>query len=281
MSAFFADLNHISTSAIAQRGYPQKHVEDHLQLLETSRKSLKAIRSTTTFQNVCSPLLFHPDLNARNIFVDPNNPTKISGIIDWQSAAIEPAFAHAAEIPDFAEEPLLDKTLDADVSHELSEAQRHAQRCKKTWAFMAYICPKLGKATTLNPALGRYLAGVSSGFSDDATSLRSLLVDMSSGWQELGLPGACPYQPSEEDTKVLDEEMDQLESTQRLRAYLARLLGCEVDGWVEEGRWEEVVPVYREQYAEFVNACIASREEDETEDDAKRKADKLWPFDLR
>ena len=63
--------------------------------------------------------------------------------------------------------------------------------------------------------------------------------------------------------------------------YLSRLLRCETDGWVEEARWDEIVPVYREQYAEFVSACIASRKEDETEEDAERRADALWPFDLR
>ncbi|KAK3612843.1 hypothetical protein LTR56_028211, partial [Elasticomyces elasticus] len=100
-------------------------------------------------------------------------------------------------------------------------------------------------------------------------------------WKELGIPSVCPYQPSQADGKLLSVELDQLESTQRLRAYLSRLLRCEMDGWIEEGRWHEVVPIYREQYAEFVSACIASREEDEPAEHAEEKADKLWPFDLR
>ncbi|KAK5689299.1 hypothetical protein LTR17_026357 [Elasticomyces elasticus] len=281
LSTFFADLNHISEATVDRRGSTPKAVEDHSQLLRTSRKTLEVVGDTTTFQDACSPLLFHPDLHARNIIVDPNNPTQILGIIDWQSAAVEPAFVHAVETPDFAEEQLLDKTLDADVSHDSLEAEHHAQRCKRTWAVMAFLCPKLGKAMTLNSALCRYLAGVSSGCSDEATSLRSLLMDVSSEWKELGIPGVCPYQPSQADVKLLSVELDQLESTQRLRAYLSRLLRCEMDGWIEEGRWHEVVPIYREQYAEFVSACIASREEDETAEDAEKKVDKLWPFDLR
>ena len=268
-------------SIVSQRTSTQELVEDHQQLVETSSKTLKAVGNSEISQEACSPLLFHPDLNARNIFVDPDNPTKILGIIDWQSAAIEPAFVRAAETPDFAEDPLLDKTLDADVSHELSEAQEHAQRCKKTWAAMAFLCPKLGKATTLHPALGRYLAGVSAGFSDDAISLRSLIADVNREWEALGIPGACPYQPSEGDAELFDRELDELEAKQRPRAYLSRLLGCEMDGWVEEGRWNEVIPVYRAQYVEFVSACIVSREEGESEDDGKRKADALWPFDMR
>ncbi|WPG98101.1 Hypothetical protein R9X50_00088700 [Acrodontium crateriforme] len=48
--------------------------------------------------------LFHPDFHTRNILVEPEDPTVITGIIDWQSAAIEPAFLFDAETPDFAEE---------------------------------------------------------------------------------------------------------------------------------------------------------------------------------
>lgn len=242
---------------------------------------MKAVSKSTILQDSCSPLLFHPDLHARNIFVDPDDPTKISGIIDWQSAAVEPAFVHAQETPDFAEEPLLDKTRDANVSSDVRETQNHAKRCKQIWAIVTFLCPKLGKATTLNLALGRYLADISSGHSDDATALRSLLTDVSGEWSELDFPGACPYQPSQADTELLSIELDELESTERLRAYLSRLLRCETNGWVEEGRWDEVLPVYREQYAEFVDSCIASREESETVEDAKRKADRLWPYDLR
>lgn len=297
MSTLFADLTSISEVTVQQRGSSSSSssssqeekvvVEDHLRLLETSRKMLEVVGNTTTFQEeFCSPALLHPDLNARNIFVDPDDPTKILGIIDWQSAAIEPAFVHAVDPPDFASEPVLDKTLDADALGDESshEIQTHAQRCKKTWGVMASICPKLGKTSTFNPTLCRYLAGVISGCSDDATSLRTLLTNMSHEWSELDVPEdiQCPYQPSPEEEKLLDVELDQRESTQRLRAYLSRLLRCETDGWIEEEKWNEnVISLYREQYAGFVSSCIASREEDESEADARKNAEKLWPFDLR
>ncbi|KAK4553092.1 hypothetical protein LTR86_009819 [Recurvomyces mirabilis] len=277
-SSYLADLTQIGEVTISQRGSPQALVEDHLRLLETSRKALEIVKNVTT--DASGPILFHPDLHARNLFVDPNDPTQIVGVIDSQSTAIEPAFVHAVETPDFAEEPLLDKTLDADISHD-QEMHDDARRCSTTWAVMVFLCPKLGKATALNHLLCCYLAGVSSGYSDDIASLRSLLADVSSEWEELKIPSPCPYQPSEEDVKLLSLEREHSQSTQRLRAYLSRLLRCEMDGLVENSRWDEVVPIYREQYAGFVRACIASREEDETEEDAQKKADKLWPFEFR
>ncbi|PLB44200.1 phosphotransferase enzyme family protein [Aspergillus steynii IBT 23096] len=42
-----------------------------------------------------SSVLWHGDLNLQNIFVDPNEPTKILGIIDWQSISACPLFMQA------------------------------------------------------------------------------------------------------------------------------------------------------------------------------------------
>lgn len=50
---------------------------------------------------------------------------------------------------------------------------------------------------------------------------------------------------------------------------------------MEAGRWDDVVPAYREQYARFVESCVESREEFESEEDAGRKAERLWSFDPR
>lgn len=37
-------------------------------------------------------VLWHGDLHTQNIFVDPENPARITGIIDWQSASASPLF---------------------------------------------------------------------------------------------------------------------------------------------------------------------------------------------
>jgi Phosphotransferase enzyme family len=42
--------------------------------------------------SITTPHIWHPDLHADNIFVDPDQPTEIIGIIDWQSIALVPLF---------------------------------------------------------------------------------------------------------------------------------------------------------------------------------------------
>lgn len=48
------------------------------------------------------PAIWHQDLHMENIFVDPDAPTRVTSIIDWQSTEIAPLFVQA-RIPQFLE----------------------------------------------------------------------------------------------------------------------------------------------------------------------------------
>lgn len=48
------------------------------------------------------PMLFHPDLHKRNVFVSEEDPAVVTAIIDWQGSAVEPAFWYRWDIPDSA-----------------------------------------------------------------------------------------------------------------------------------------------------------------------------------
>ncbi|EFR05490.1 hypothetical protein MGYG_08505 [Nannizzia gypsea CBS 118893] len=45
-------------------------------------------------ESITTPCLWHDDLHDENIFVDPNNPSKVTGIIDWQSVNLLPLIYH-------------------------------------------------------------------------------------------------------------------------------------------------------------------------------------------
>ncbi|GBF65387.1 altered inheritance of mitochondria protein 9 [Trichophyton mentagrophytes] len=44
--------------------------------------------------SITTPCLWHDDLHDENIFVDPSNPSKVTGIIDWQSVSLLPLLDH-------------------------------------------------------------------------------------------------------------------------------------------------------------------------------------------
>ncbi len=48
-----------------------------------------------TDQSIQSACLWH--LHVDNIFVDPKNPTEVTGIMDWQSTEVAPLFNHARQ----------------------------------------------------------------------------------------------------------------------------------------------------------------------------------------
>ena len=67
----------------------------------TSReKKLKALQSYLAIaksllpvdRSIASSCLWHPDLHQENIFVNPENPSEIVAIIDWQSTELAPLF---------------------------------------------------------------------------------------------------------------------------------------------------------------------------------------------
>lgn len=50
-----------------------------------------------TDSSITSAFLWHPDLHAENIFVNPERPAEVLGIIDWQSSEFLPLFDHARQ----------------------------------------------------------------------------------------------------------------------------------------------------------------------------------------
>jgi hypothetical protein len=52
--------------------------------------------------DVRKPVIWHQDLHVENVFVDPNAPTRVTSIIDWQSTEIAPLFVQA-RVPQFLE----------------------------------------------------------------------------------------------------------------------------------------------------------------------------------
>jgi hypothetical protein len=247
----------------------------HKELLDVAHQTIQKLLGQDSVRKAGVPLLSHPDLHTRNIFVLPKDPTVITGIIDWQSAAVEPAYVFAAETPDFAAE--LPEQEDAEQDHTQSQAFANLKAdvdfCVRTWSIVPSICPKFREASRLDDSVLQLLSAPSNGWLDDADSLRSMLSNIKQKWTELGLPGESFYQETQDETKTLETRLDRRRATQRLQEFLSRQLGCDNDGWVATERWDNVLPRYREIYRNFVESVAQS--------DPEEDADDLWPFDQR
>lgn len=264
-----------------------RSAKPHPELIDIIQESLRLIPESDIVKDAASPTLFHPDFHTRNILVDPGDPTVITGIIDWQSAAIEPAFVFVADTPDFAEELPHDGSLDENRTTEPDEQspqaklQADVQFCVNTWAVMLQICPKFRDASALDPSLLNFLTAGSAGWLNDTVSMRSILADLGEKWEELGLPCQSVYRPGRDEMEELRHRSDEIQSTRQLRNHLSRLLGCDTDGWVPTDRWEEILPRYLEEYHRFIASCVEGRCDTEDRATAIAKANELWPFDQR
>ena len=236
---------------------------------------LKELAKSSSIQDINSPMMFHPDLHKRNIFVSEEDPTVVSAIIDWQSTSIDPAFWYANTTPDFAE-PIFDPSY-KDGWEPKSEA------CAKLWdiAFQMFA-PKLSIARKTDETYYRPFRYCHRTWEDSAASFREELIQTARLWTKLGFTVPCPFPlPGSDELALHKEDYRDFEEAHELRKSMAKLLNTATDVWAPSDYWNKVQDAHRELYGNMLQTVLDT--EDFDEDDPLQSEDdvrKLWPFDL-
>ncbi|KAL4792568.1 kinase-like domain-containing protein [Aspergillus venezuelensis] len=219
----------------------------HLALLERTRSVLKQMTVDARISNSATPLLFHPDLHMRNIFVLEDNPSAITAIIDWQTASIKPAFWYSDEVPDFATGSEICAT-----PFELSSQ---------------FLTPKLSGPRLMNDNLFRLFRYCYRKWKDGAVALRHEMIATARLWNDLGFEGRCPYPlPTQEELEKHEKEYRLFEAAQHLRTDLSGLLNTASDGW--------------ELFNGMLQAVLMNANSDDEEPVKDETTLRLiWPFD--
>jgi len=227
-------------------------------------------------RNAALPVMFHPDLHKRNIFVSEEDPTVISAIIDWQSSSIEPAFWYADEVPDFAQ-PVPDP-LDESQIEPKSEA------CAKAFeACIQLLAPKLSTARSMDEALFRPVRYCYRTWEDGAVAFREELIQTSLHWKELGFAEPCPFPlPCPNELMSHKKDYKLFEAAHQLKHTLSGLLNTASDGWVPSEHWESTELAHQELFREMLQEILANEQPDKDEpikdeDDLRE----IWPFNLK
>lgn len=226
-------------------------------------------------RDAATPTLLHPDLHKRNIFVSDNDPAVVTGIIDWQSSSIEPAFWYADEVPDFAR----------TVTHPSLEHQfePNSERCAKACDICTrFLVPKLSGPRLMDEALFRPFRYCYRTWKDGAVALRHELIETSQRWKELGLAGSCPFPiPTPEELAVHQKEYKSFEAAHDLRQDLSSLLNTASDGWIPPEDWGATESAHREMFNGMLQAVLTNENPDADEpikDEGDLRA--IWPFDI-
>lgn len=274
-------------NVLVDKGLPyQGSIEEHIRLLNISREVIEGLIESPLIQNTASPTLLHADLHTRNIFVSDDDPTLVTGLIDWQSTSVEPAFIYANETPDFATYPdqvplAVDrrKTPVREKGSVEEKEYKDALICSQAFdVCMKGLVPKLRAARALDDTLLRPFRYCHTSWRDGAAAVRQELIEVSKNWKELGLAGSCPDLPTEEELVEHKKQYEDFETVQKLKILLIHALDTNSDGWVPTHAWEWSKVAHRvafEKWVQTARDAEGTGEDDMTEEKARR----LWPFD--
>ncbi|KAF1850599.1 uncharacterized protein K460DRAFT_391068 [Cucurbitaria berberidis CBS 394.84] len=262
--------------AISKRPRYHGSIETHYQLLEHGRAVIREMAKDSRIQKAASPVMFHPDLHTRNIFVSEEDPTIVSAIIDWQSSSIEPVFWYADEAPDFAQ--AFPDPSDEDQFEPKSEA------CAKAFEYCTkFLAPKLSEARSMDEAFFRPFRYCQRTWEDGAVAFREELIQTSRRWKELGFAESCPFPlPTPDEYAVHQKDYKFYEAAHQLRHSLSGLLNTASDGWVHSGDWEATELAHRELFRGMLQEILGIEHPDDDEP-IKSEEDlrEIWPFELK
>jgi Phosphotransferase enzyme family len=241
---------------------------------------------------ISAPVIWHDDLHEENIFVDREDPTRILGIIDWQSSDILPLFDHnldppfvqfSGPEPESLDPPEMEATSDmsneerARATEEYFEkalfiASRKISRKKTPTMYRAIQYQQTDAFNLLT--IGRRI------FEFGEAHFQALTTDLQPAWPELPLNArTTPSEPfpiefsKERLAEVSNDFEKALRGLQIMNDFKARLgvLWPDKDA-VSHERYDETKAAMRELKAELI-ARFAQSDAD------RREFDRLWPFD--
>lgn len=193
-----------------------------------------------------------------------DDPTTVTGFIDWQCTSVEPSFYYADDVPDFAMVP-------TEETPENATESLCSQAYEGGWALLA---PRLGATRKIDESLLRPFRYCHRTWRDGFVPFTYELMRLRDRWKEIGFTDDddCPIPPlSEEDMRLYEKQLDVYEKILQLKRDVITTLGVEEDGWVSADRWEGVRQAHRDIY----ETVMASMEDDQDREELKT----FWPFD--
>lgn len=192
--------------------------------------------------SIASSCLWHGDLHSANIFVNPSDPTDITGIIDWQATELAPLYFHARQ-PYFLDhegsqsqglaEPELPENYEELDSAAQQQAKRlfHDQSLCALWRTKVHVDnPRLWRALEFqkNPAYALLVLARQLLVDGEATYL-ARAAQLEQDWDTLqdvnarGQP--CPIHFSEQDIAEIQADLDAALVARELMSDIKSTLG--------------------------------------------------------
>ena len=238
-------------------------------------------------KEISKPVLWHPDLHGDNIFVNPDQPTEIISIVDWQSVNLSPLSLQARHpalmefegpIPEGMKSISLPYNFNELSPEEQLEAKelRPAQSLYKLYDIqMIQDCPEIAAALKFKSSLAGQMIGLSGSlFSDGEPVVQGMLIRLQEEWaSRVGSSIPCPLSFTEKDKEHQKEDEAKWASGVELMEEFLGQVGAYRgwDGWVNHNSYEHFKARLEECQEEFWNFHSTTSEE-------RNKWKAVWPF---
>ncbi|KAI2672541.1 hypothetical protein LCP963914a_9382 [Penicillium roqueforti] len=279
------ELLRISRGQQSRSSFYKGTVEQQTQLLEVTANLMKLLDSNQILTGACQPTLWHTDLHMGNIFVAPDECSRIVSFIDLQSTSILPAFLQA-QWPIFLKPPQTYDYVKGIFQPQLPDNFNELDKDSKAIAFREWSQVKLAKAyevsTYLEDRAAHNAMNVPRVFRELFTRcgeisevgivpLRECLIEILQNWSSLGFSGKCPYSFSRDELDAHGRQFAEYRAWHDVQALAEECLDTDAEGWIAPPL---DIDEKRRQNGELLDLYIEKASGEKSAEDAKA----MWPF---
>ncbi|KFY81622.1 hypothetical protein V500_11237 [Pseudogymnoascus sp. VKM F-4518 (FW-2643)] len=190
------------------------------------------------------PILWHSDLHMGNIFVSPDEQSRIVSFIDWQSISILPAFLQE-KWPIFLKPP--SNYAEGYVLPKLPDDFENLDSDDKALAMLEWNQTRVAKAYELanfeenRPAYDamniprvfkEFFVRCSEVSEYGVIPLRTCLIEIFQSWVSLGFTGSCPYSFSDAEIQENELRFQDYHAWHAVQELAKTCLDADADGWI-------------------------------------------------
>jgi hypothetical protein len=233
------------------------------------------------------PILWHTDLHMGNIFVSPEERSRIVFLIDWQSISVLPAFLQARwpvflkpppqeYAPGLVQPKLLDGFDQLDEGNKEMALHEWGQaKLAKAYEVSTYLEDRAAHHAMMDvPRVFRELfirCGETTSEEAGVIPLRSCLIEICQNWSTLGFSGECPYSFSEEEIQAHESQFNEYQTWHQVQELAMDCLDTDAEGWIHP---ELDFAEKRRQNQELLAMFIERMSGEKSPEEARR----MWPF---
>ncbi|KAK4965249.1 hypothetical protein LTR66_012158 [Elasticomyces elasticus] len=226
------------------RPIPRGATSEQIFLLETTINLMKVLEAHPPLARSAQPMLWHTDLHMGNIFVSDEDPSQILSFIDWQSTSVLPMFLQV-RWPVFLKPPknyptgFIKPKLPDDFDRLSFEDKEPAvYEWKQATRAKAYeVSSRINNedsfhAMNLPRVFQEIFVRCGGTWEEGIVPLRACLIEIFQTWQELSLPGDCPFTFPDDEIRMHELELEKYREWHDVQEFAREYLDTDAEGWI-------------------------------------------------